>query len=70
MKIKIGNWYLNDDDMGDPHLVDNIKDASDKTQDEIDGFISYFTDYEGESLFILSTRSWYNVHLEDIKIIK
>jgi hypothetical protein len=69
MKIKIGNWYLNDDDVEDPHLVDNINDASDKTQDEVNGFISYFTDYEGESLFILSTRKWYKVYLNDIKIL-
>jgi hypothetical protein len=69
MKIKIGNWYLNDDDVEDPHLVVNINDATDKTQDEVNGFLSYFTDYEGESLFILSTRKWYEVYLKDIKII-
>lgn len=69
MKIKIGNWYLNDDDVEDPHLVDNINDASDKTQDEVNGFISYFTDYEGESLFISSIRKWYKVYLNDIKIL-
>lgn len=69
MKIKIGNWYLNDDDVEDPHLVDNINNATTKTQDEVNVFISYFSDYEGESLFILSTQKWYNVYLKDIKIV-
>lgn len=69
MKIKVGNWYLNDGDIEDPYLVDNINDASEKTQDEVNGFISYFTDYEGESMFILSTQKWYNVYLKDIKIL-
>lgn len=69
MKIKVGNWYLNDDDFEDPHLVDNINDASDKTQDEVNNFVSHFTVYEGESLFVLSLRKWYEVYLNDIKIL-
>ena len=69
MKIKIGNWYLNDDYVGDPHLVDNINDATDKTQDEVNDFISYFKENEGESIFILSTRKWYNVYLKDINFL-
>lgn len=68
MKIKVGNWYLNDDNIEDPHLVDNIIDATEKTQDEVNEFISDFTKYEGY-LFILSTRKWYEVSLKDIKIL-
>lgn len=39
MKIKIGNWYLNDDDMENLHLVNSIDNASDKTRDEVMCFI-------------------------------
>lgn len=69
MKIKVGNWYLNDDDINDPYLVDNIDNATDKNQDEVNQFISHFTDYEGESLFTLSSQQWYSVYLNDIKIL-
>lgn len=69
MKIKVGNWYLNDDNVEDPHLVDTIEEASDKTQNEVDDFLSDVIRYEGESLFILSTRKWYPVYIKDIKIL-
>lgn len=69
MKIKIGKWYLNEDIIEDPHLVDNIEDASDMNQDEVDEFMSHFTDFEGECIYVISTKKWYNVYLNDIEII-
>lgn len=80
MKIKIKtstkNWYLNDDQPEDPYLTDDVNDASEKFQDEVDNFVSYIKTYaQGKGLLyihhkIKSKKRYIEFELKDIVIIR
>lgn len=69
MIIKIGNYYLNDDDIMDPYLTPSIDDASIKNSNQVENFIHHFTTYEGESLWSISSKSWVPIFVKDIEIL-